>query len=201
MKTKVVLFDASGVLFPANKVVGEDLMRRFKLSEEAMRPMWQGLYRDYGSGKVTTAEFLSTFATMYNLPAADVTEDIFTESFLRALSPMPGMEDVLKRLSQTDVTLAMLSDTTPMYAQARHDSFFSQYFDKIFLSFEIGYRKPDVEAYQAVTDYYKIPANEVFFIDDNQTNIDAALAYGMQAVVFTNAQTLTSRLEEAGILK
>lgn len=200
MPIKVVLFDAAGVLFPVNRVVGAALAQHFSLTEEQLLPMWQNLYIRYGAGELTTDEFLRAFAAMYNLPSTKDIQRIFTESFVRSLTPMPGMGDVLEQLRKTDVTIAMLSDTSELFAHARRKSPFSKYFDKIFLSFEIGYRKPDPRAYQVVTDHYKVDPTEVFFVDDNYRNTDAALALGMQVNTFTNAKDLTAALKAAGIL-
>ncbi len=201
MTTKIVLFDAVGVLFPANTVVGDDLAQRFNLTTDQLAIMWKGFYSDYTVGKLTTDEFLDKFAETYNLPQQDVTREVFTESFRRALAPMPGMEDVLIKLRDSGVTIAMLSDTAEMFADARRSWLFSEYFDKIFLSFEIGYKKPDVHAFQAVTDHYKVQPDEVFFIDDTPGNIDAAKTYGMDAVVFTDADTLLKTLQEYNLLE
>jgi len=200
MKIRIVLFDAVGVLFPLNTAVGDDLAARFNLSEKQLQQMWEGFYPEYSVGELTTEAFLNTFANTYHLPRREVTEEIFVESFLKALTPMIGMENVLARLSNTGVTLAMLSDTTPMFAQSRRELVFSHYFDHIFLSFEIGYKKPDPRAFNVVTEYYRVPPEEVFFIDDSQKNVDAAKKLGMDAVKFINAKELTQYLERTGLL-
>jgi len=200
MSIKIILFDAVGVLFPVNTVVGDDLGKRFHLTEEQLAKMWKGFYPDYAVGKLSTDEFLDTFAATYNLPRQEVTKEVFTESFQKALSPMPGMNDILAGLQKSEATLAMLSDTSEMFADARRSWLFSEYFDHIFLSFEIGYKKPDIHAFQAVTDYYKIRPDEVFFIDDNLGNVKAATKYGMTATAFTDAKALIKKLEDIGIL-
>lgn len=200
MNTKIVLFDAVGVLFPANTVVGDDLAARFKLSDEQLLSMWKGFYRDYTVGKLTTDQFLDIFATTYHLPQEQVTEEVFTEAFKRALAPMPGMEAILAELSKTNVTLAMLSDTSPMFAHARREWLFSHYFDHVFLSFEIGHKKPDPKAFQAVIDYYDVRPEEIFFIDDGQKNVDAALQLGMNATRFKDAEMLRQELTQIGLV-
>lgn len=197
---KIVLFDAVGVLFPKNTVVGDDLAAQFNLSEAQLARMWKGFYPEYATGKLTTEQFLETFASTYNIPHEQVTTDVFTRSFLRALTPMPGMAAILRALQNTTITLAMLSDTSEMFADARRKWLFSEYFDHIFLSFEIGYRKPDARAFQAVLDYYHVTPAEVFFIDDNTENITAAQQLGMQTLHFENAEQLMRELIDAHIL-
>lgn len=197
---KIVLFDAVGVLFPANTVVGDDLAAKFSLPADALNGMWRGMYQDYMVGKMTTAEFLDTFAATYGVPRAQITEEVFTESFLKALAPMPGMEEILRALQATGKTIAMLSDTGEMFAQARRNWVFSEYFDHMFLSFEIGHKKPEQEAFEAVTEYYKVAPQEIFFIDDNQGNVDAARQLGINATVFTDSQALAKDMQNASIL-
>jgi putative hydrolase of the HAD superfamily len=68
------------------------------------------------------------------------------------------------------------------------------------MSFEIGYKKPDIHAFQAVTNYYKVQPEDVFFIDDRQANVDAACKYGMTGAIFTDAETLVKTFEKVGIL-
>lgn len=197
---KIVLFDAVGVLFPKNTVVGDDLAAQFNLSEVQLTHMWKGFYPEYATGKLTTEQFLETFANTYNIPREQVTTDVFTRSFLRALTPMPGMEAILRALQNTTTTLAMLSDTSEMFADARRKWLFSEYFDHIFLSFEIGYKKPDARAFQAVLDYYRVKPDEVLFIDDTAENVTAAQHLGMHVIQFTDSKQLTQALNTAKIL-
>lgn len=200
MKFKIILFDAVGVLFPANTVVGDDLARRFGLSNEELLKMWKGFYPAYTVGNLTTEEFLDTFAQTYNIPRFEITEAVFTESFKKSLSPMPGMEGILKKLSDTGIKIAMLSDTAEMFADARRTWLFSEYFDHIFMSFEIGYKKPDPHAYQTVIDYYAVQPKQIFFIDDIAGNVDAAKQLGLDGAVFTDSEQLARDLQQAGIL-
>jgi HAD superfamily hydrolase (TIGR01509 family) len=107
---------------------------------------------------------------------------------------------LLQKLKNADTTIALLSDTSEMFAEARRNWVFSEYFDHIFLSFEIGFKKPDVRAFQTVTDYYNVRPDEVFFIDDNPENVIAAQKLGIQSVQFKNAETLIVALQNIHIL-
>ncbi|HTE57155.1 MAG TPA: HAD family phosphatase [Verrucomicrobiae bacterium] len=201
MKTSLVLFDAAGVLFPANKVVGETVQKEFGLSEEELSEFWHnGLYHELTVGRITTEDLLKAFAKTYNLPQEKVTKELFVGAFTKSLSPMPGIRDLIERLKKTGVKLALLSDTTEMYADIRHELGYYEPFEKLFFSYDIGFRKPDPQAYQAVIDHYGVPASEIFFIDDIAKNVEAAKNQGMRAVVFTGTPQLEKDLAAAGIL-
>ena len=59
---KILLFDAAGVLFEANKVVSEDIQATLGLTPEQQMPMWTGVYKQLSTGKVTLEEFFSQAA-------------------------------------------------------------------------------------------------------------------------------------------
>lgn len=201
MKTSVVVFDAAGVLFPLNRVVGEELQRRYGLTVEQLAPFWSdGLYRQLTLGQLNTEEFLSAFADAFELPRESVTEEVFVDSFEGALTPMPGVRQILERLVEEDVHLALLSDTVKMYADIRHQHGYYKYFEKLFFSYETGVSKPDPRAFQNVIEYYKVPAGEIFFVDDQPANVQGALDQGLRAVVFKDADELEQTLAEEGVL-
>ena len=55
----------------------------------------------------------------------------------------------------------------------------------LFLSYEMGFRKPDLMIYKMVINQLQIPAEDCFFVDDLTENIEAARKIGMQAHQFT----------------
>ncbi|MBR7889024.1 HAD family phosphatase [Marinomonas sp. A79] len=55
------------------------------------------------------------------------------------------------------------------------------HFHHYFASHQVGLVKPDSAIYQHVLDQLQVEAGEILFIDDNQVNIDAAVAIGMKA--------------------
>ena len=58
----------------------------------------------------------------------------------------------------------------------------NNYFDKVYYSHEIGYRKPGNEAYEYVLQQNNLDAIQTIFIDDSIQNIDAAKALGLQTI-------------------
>lgn len=69
------------------------------------------------------------------------------------------------------------------------NEFLKPYFDKIYLSFEIGYQKPYPEAFDYVKkdiEKYvnsKIDYSNIALIDDKTINIESAKSLGMQAIL------------------
>jgi putative hydrolase of the HAD superfamily len=56
---------------------------------------------------------------------------------------------------------------------------FRSLFEKVYLSFEIGMRKPDAEFYNYVLNDAAININETILIDDNPKNVEGAIKIGL----------------------
>ena len=89
--------------------------------------------------------------------------------------------------------LARVAGQLPLYVfsntNAPHQAYWSQQyadllapFDKIFVSNELGHRKPDAAAFAAVVADMGVPASRVLFFDDVADNVTGARACGLQAV-------------------
>lgn len=64
--------------------------------------------------------------------------------------------------------------------------------DGIVMSGEEGVTKPDLRIYQILLDRYGLKAEECLFVDDRLENVEAALALGMQGIVFKNCEETKS---------
>lgn len=56
----------------------------------------------------------------------------------------------------------------------------ADYFHRAYYSFEMGFRKPEKEAFQYVLDVENIEAENCLMIDDRPENLDVAASLGMQ---------------------
>lgn len=62
--------------------------------------------------------------------------------------------------------------------------------DKIYLSQEMGMRKPDVEIYQKLLEEEDFSASEAVFFDDNADNIKGAQQLGITSILVTGKDTV-----------
>jgi len=69
------------------------------------------------------------------------------------------------------------------------------YFDIKVASGDIGYAKPEPEAYEITADRLGVRLDECVFIDDSQPYVDGAIAVGMHAILFTSNVQLKRELE------
>ncbi|RYZ96418.1 MAG: HAD family phosphatase, partial [Sphingobacteriaceae bacterium] len=83
-------------------------------------------------------------------------------------------------------------------AQAKFD--FLSWFDGIVVSGTEKTRKPHPEFYQILLDRYHVTPEQALFIDDNQRNVLAAEAMGINSIHFTSAEGLEKELKQNDLL-
>jgi putative hydrolase of the HAD superfamily len=73
-------------------------------------------------------------------------------------------------------------------------------FERVFVSHEIGHRKPDAAAFRHVLEAIGVPARQALLFDDLAPNVEAARACGMQAVQVRGPEDVRAGLQERGLL-
>lgn len=94
--------------------------------------------------------------------------------------------EFLQKLS-ANYKLFLLSNTDPIHidkferdAGASFYSDFYRCFERVYFSHEIGYRKPDEEAFYYLINKHELQPKRTLFIDDKKFNTDAAAALGFK---------------------
>lgn len=98
-----------------------------------------------------------------------------------------------------DVTL-LTNWAADTFAEARSRFTFLERPRGVTVSGEIGLIKPDLAIYEHHVRSFGLDPAAILFIDDNQGNVEGAIAAGWQAVLFTDAGKLRSDLKRNAIL-
>jgi len=103
--------------------------------------------------------------------------------------------DYIMQLKQ-DYKTAMLSNIGKGSIERRFtEDELKQYFDTVVASGEIGYAKPEAEAYEITADQLGVRLDECVFTDDREQYCEAARGVGMQAILYKNFAQFRSDLE------
>lgn len=113
-----------------------------------------------------------------------------------------GTVSILKELidDPTYRVLALTNWSSESWPIALDMFDFLHWFEGVLVSGQEGMRKPADEFYQLMMDRYNIKKQAAIFIDDNQRNVDASNAFGLDAILFKNADDLRAELLTIGIL-
>jgi len=99
------------------------------------------------------------------------------------VAPIKPTVKLLKHLS-TQIPLYALSNSNPLHKAYWENTYADELgnFNQIFVSSDIGCRKPDPGAYFLVAEKLNVDPQNIVFFDDLATNVEGARNLGMQAV-------------------
>ena len=164
------------------------------------------LYIRFETGLISEEEFIFSGK---RLLGSHVSEQQFIEAWNSILSKIPSSRiELLKKLG-TRYNLFLLSNTNVIHHRyideeilykLGHDKLES-FFQKIFMSYEIKIRKPDLECFHHVVNTLDLPAKEILFIDDDEKNTKTAIEAGMQShFLDLNKEKLENAVFRLGLL-
>ena len=112
-------------------------------------------------------------------------------------SPMPGLLDSLK---EQGYRLVLLSNTSITHFEWVWDQFeVLQKFDDYVASYRVGAIKPEAAIFEAALDKIDCDPAECFYSDDIALYVETARSFGLQAEVFTDANTLRKYNGKLGV--
>jgi putative hydrolase of the HAD superfamily len=138
-------------------------------------------YDQYERGRIDFDTYFSTLRT--NL-GVDISDPYLRDGWNAILiGAMPGISDLLARAAER-FPLYALTNSNPEHQKYLADRFADvlRPFKQVFVSSEIGLRKPEPDAYRHVVDVIGVPASRILFFDDLIENVEGARACGLQAV-------------------
>lgn len=184
---KNLVFDLGGVL------VGLDIKRcieaftklGFTQAEALVQTYRQrGIFSDLETGQISTEVFCQSLRHDTRL---NVSDDDLIEAWRQMLTTIPAAR-LEKLLSLREhYRLYLLSNTNVIHWQQCRDMFCynghqaNDFFNDIFLSFEMHQSKPDAGIFCSVMNRTGIFPHETLLIDDSEANCNAARALGWQA--------------------
>ncbi len=115
--------------------------------------------------------------------------------------PVEGSHALVERLSERGVPLFCLTNFgDEFFAAFRPTQPIFDLFEDIVVSGVEKVAKPDARIYEIVEQRSRRSGAELFFTDDHPANIATAKAYGWDAHLFTDAESLEAQLLASGLL-
>lgn len=184
-KIKAVIFDAGGVLHESNTAMADDLRQELGITSSLLKQIRSNQLSLLSSGAIDEAEFWRQVTTKYGLREVTVAENLLGRAFAEALVEHAPISELVKKLGDSNVKLAVLSNTIQPHAIALKKAGIYSGFDHVLLSHEVGMLKPDPAIYQHALEELNVRPEATLFIDDDPKNVEAAEALGIHGVVYT----------------
>lgn len=196
---KNILFDMGGVLINLDRM---EAVKAFEALGFADINNYLGDYGQQGAflaleeGSISVEQFYDRIRT--HIPAA--TDEQIADAFMQFLRGLPVSKlEMLRKLKAKGYRLMLLSNTNPVMYPRICETYFRQegltindYFDDIFLSYELGAIKPDAKIFRMVIERSGVMADETLFIDDSQANLDASVRFGFETYLAPQNQDFSA---------
>ncbi len=197
---QALLFDLGGVVVEIdfNRAFAHwQPMSRLSLAELKATFTFDVPYQRHERGEITAAEYFAHLAQHLQLhddPAqiAEGWNSIFIDEITKTRRMVEAARAKLPCYAFTNTNAAHQAAWTkrfPVVVQA---------FDRVFVSSEIGHRKPGRSAFEFVAQSIGVPIESVLFFDDSLANVEGALAAGLEAVHVRGPADVKAALKELG---
>jgi FMN phosphatase YigB (HAD superfamily) len=196
--TKNIIFDLGGVILNIDYRLTSQAFKNLGLhdfDEKYSQAKQNHLFDRLETGAVTPKQFRQELKTYFNQQVSDADLD---NAWNVMLLDLPAQRiDLLKELS-TKYRLFLLSNTNIIhyhaYSAYLKQTFgkliFDEIFEKQYLSFEIGMRKPDKEIFELVLNENNLLPSETLFIDDSIQHVEGATKTGIYTYHLQSAETI-----------
>lgn len=175
-----IIFDFGDIFINLDKQATIDGLQRLGLT--SWNEDLDQLNISFEKGEISKDNFL--LGIQKQIPNASIEEILVAWNAVLLDFPLYRLE-FLQLLSQK-YRLFLLSNTDSIhinhFEQREGASFygaFYQCFEKVYFSYEMGMRKPDVEIYTTLIRQHELLPKHTLFVDDKKDNTDAAKALGL----------------------
>lgn len=198
---RAILFDLGGV------VIDIDFKRAFQIwaalasvdaSDLEKRFTFDEAYEQHETGDLQSSAYFNALGKSLNVSLSE--DDLVAGWNDIYLGTIPGMVKLLATASQR-FPLYAFTNSNPTHQSVWSVRFAAELsaFKTIYVSSELGVRKPDPRSFSLVAEQMGVQASEVLFFDDSVENVNGAVSAGMRGVVVESTRDVTAALGRYGI--
>jgi putative hydrolase of the HAD superfamily len=197
-KISTFIFDVGGVIVRHDNDLLYDRLAAFCLDPMTARSqLANGVHdRIVGTGQLTIPALHRRLVEDYGFSGR---YDAFLEIWSSHFSEEPAMAPLLAAIAARHRTVLFSNTNAAHWAHVTAHYPALGHAHRAYLSHELGLTKPDPASFRRVLALEDCPAEAAIFVDNRAENVDAAIALGMDGIVFTGAADFRARLAEREI--
>lgn len=198
---KNIIFDLGGVIVRLDKQRCIDAFTKIghedfgRIINEYFQ---EGFFMDYEKGIIDTEEFRAYVREGIKGSATNEEIDEAMAAFLPEI-PLAKLNAILDYKKNYRVFL--LSNTNPVAVETVKPMFakggcpMEDYFEKMYLSYEMKLAKPDIRIFEKVLENSSLVPEETLFVDDSPVNLEAAQKLGIKTALMLQENDLKRDLK------
>ncbi len=199
---KAIIFDAYGTLFDVNSAA-EKCKEKIGDKWESFANYWRTTQLEYTWLRSLmnrhkdfwqiTEDSLDKSMIFFNIDQSMRNELL---DLYKILSTFPEAKEVLTKLKERKIKLAILSNGTPsLLNELVKSNNINNIFDDIFSIEEVGIYKPDSKVYGIPIKKYQIKKNEVAFLSANTWDVSGGGNYGYNSIWVNRNNNIFDKLD------
>jgi len=191
---KAIIFDIGGVVIKTNHRKVHEYVKN-KSGADYKYSLRE--YHNAETGKLKFETILKKIAVANKLNGND-----YVKIYKFARRKFTNLDKkIVKMLGvfRKNYKLYVLSNTNTVHKVVNKKLGVYDFFNRVFLSTDMGLRKPDLKIYRLVLKKTGLKPQETVFIDDKKENIFAANKIGINGILFENYSGLKKDLKKLGI--
>ncbi len=192
-KISLVMVDMGGVLaLHTDSSMESRLLKDFGLdsytSFSELDPDLVNVLQEHSRNAITEEQMWERFTRMTGVAVPSYTGSWWAKYFNPELDT--AMLTLLKELAGKGLRIVCATNTEPAHFAYHNAMHHYAVFDAVYASCEIGKAKPEPEFFLHILEQEKVSAEHVLFIDDYQSNCEAAATVGIHAYHYTDVADL-----------
>ena len=202
MSIQIILFDIGGVFFKWKDIwLFGHIAKKFELSEWHLTDECKKELLNLRLGKITEKEMWQRIGKQINSKElSNVNNSLIHDFFKSKINIDDSIFVIIKQLQKKNISMGILSNTASVMHSAVKELCDMSYFDYQFLSYDIGVEKPDKDIFKHVSEKLSYQKDEILFVDDRLSNVNAAKNFGIRSIHFTDTIHLITDLTDLEIL-
>lgn len=193
------MFDMGGVLANSSSMsaickelgIDEKTYRLFQLDSKGCNT-----YKKLSVGEITVQDYWENFSTNFK---KEILIDYFNEFYNPILNK--SLVSMIKKIKEKNYRVICGTNTIRSHFDVHRKHGNYDVFDFVYSSHLMGVRKPNFEFFNIVMRAEQLSAKNLFFVDDNQENIEAANKLGIKTHLFASNEKFINTLNESSHLR
>ena len=197
---RAIVFDLDGVYFVNGKENFIKNIVNLGVPEEKVRTVFlksEEMNFKYKTGLWNDDEYWTWAINEWGLSA---TKEQIIKLLIEGYEINPDVVNVVKMVRKKGYKTLICSNNFPARVSGLQERFrFLNNFDAEVFSYEVGVIKPDKKIFENLIEKSGCKAEEIIYSDDNDVNLTAAKALGINCFVFTNFKDFLKGIRELGV--
>lgn len=205
---KAVIFDVGGVLALGRKTlflknhsskgVHEYMAKKLRISLDAWFDSIDTIYAKAIEGKASKEKALEIMSKNNNTTHKKL-EGLFAKAYRKNFKQNKRLYKLAFKLKEKGYKIAILSDQWPVSKEALMPKKYTERFDAVVVSCDVGLRKPNIKIYKLLFKKLKMHYKNSVFIDNRDWNLKPAKKLGIKIILFESNRQLFKDLRKRGV--